>query len=411
MKLDFHVLTVFPPHNVNRDEDGRPKTALFGGVLRGRISSQAKKRAIRFSSHFRDLQRATRTREAGVKTYLELERLGVGDEVVRVLAARAVNHALGGGGKVPDLKAAKELIDKPEKGRLEQAVADHGLDEAAARRHVLLRALRSDQGLVVSVRELAALDAWVADLAEACRDGGKEAQKETEARCKAICDGGLLRPDDLDDDTALFGRMVAAKPDLNVEAACAVSHAITTHRFTVEGDYFSAGEELNALGETGAAITSYAFFGGGVYYQHAVLDVAHLRQALGDAARVRAAVRGFLDGLLFAQPTGKRNAFASDVVPAYVLCGRGTAPSFNAMLAFLKPVAPEDGDGDLLRASADALRGYHDATRAAYGLDTEVCVFPAAPSLRTGNAPATPEVWEAADLHAFVDEAVTRAAA
>ena len=30
MKLQFHLLTAFPPHNVNRDEDGRPKTALLG---------------------------------------------------------------------------------------------------------------------------------------------------------------------------------------------------------------------------------------------------------------------------------------------------------------------------------------------------------------------------------------------
>lgn len=37
--IQFHVLTAFPPHNVNRDEDGRPKTCTLGGSLRGRISS------------------------------------------------------------------------------------------------------------------------------------------------------------------------------------------------------------------------------------------------------------------------------------------------------------------------------------------------------------------------------------
>lgn len=109
MKLDFHVLTVFPPHNVNRDEDGRPKTAMFGGVQRGRISSQAKKHAIRISPHFEDLQRATRTREAGVKVYMALQKKGVEDEVIRVMAALTVNHALGGAAPPQTLRRRKIL--------------------------------------------------------------------------------------------------------------------------------------------------------------------------------------------------------------------------------------------------------------------------------------------------------------
>ena len=52
MFLQFHMLTAFPPHNVNRDEDGRPKTVRYGDVQRGRISSQARKRAIRMAGQF-----------------------------------------------------------------------------------------------------------------------------------------------------------------------------------------------------------------------------------------------------------------------------------------------------------------------------------------------------------------------
>src|SRR4051794_20988492 len=72
MFLQFHLLTAFPPHNVNRDEDGRPKTVAFGGALRGRISSQAKKRALRYAPHFENLQRSVRTREAGVFAFVSL---------------------------------------------------------------------------------------------------------------------------------------------------------------------------------------------------------------------------------------------------------------------------------------------------------------------------------------------------
>lgn len=45
--VDIHVLQTLPPSNPNRDDTGAPKTAIFGGVRRMRISSQAIKRAVR----------------------------------------------------------------------------------------------------------------------------------------------------------------------------------------------------------------------------------------------------------------------------------------------------------------------------------------------------------------------------
>lgn len=45
--VDFHVLQTVPPSCVNRDDTGSPKTALYGGATRARVSSQAWKRAMR----------------------------------------------------------------------------------------------------------------------------------------------------------------------------------------------------------------------------------------------------------------------------------------------------------------------------------------------------------------------------
>ena len=48
MKLiELHILQSFPVSCLNRDDVGAPKTAVFGGVNRARISSQCLKRAIR----------------------------------------------------------------------------------------------------------------------------------------------------------------------------------------------------------------------------------------------------------------------------------------------------------------------------------------------------------------------------
>ena len=45
--VDFHVLQTVPPSCVNRDDTGSPKTAVYGGAVRARVSSQAWKHAMR----------------------------------------------------------------------------------------------------------------------------------------------------------------------------------------------------------------------------------------------------------------------------------------------------------------------------------------------------------------------------
>src|SRR3954447_14833176 len=48
MKLiELHILQSFPVSCLNRDDVGAPKTAIFGGANRARVSSQCLKRAIR----------------------------------------------------------------------------------------------------------------------------------------------------------------------------------------------------------------------------------------------------------------------------------------------------------------------------------------------------------------------------
>jgi CRISPR system Cascade subunit CasC len=411
--LQLHLLSAMPPHNVNRDEDGRPKTTVLGGALRGRISSQAKKRALRFAPDFPASGRALRTREVGIETFLALRDAGV-DEASAIRAAIAVNIALGAGDGAtkiakakPDAASVKKLLDRAEKiasGNAadldpeEAAAVREGLERGEARRAALLRLLRSSQGLVVGTREHAALKRKMRELATACASDAKAFTGTLEDWLGQI-QRGLLSADEIDLDTALFGRMVAAAPTFNIEAAASVSHAVTTHAFAVEGDYFSAGEELNMLGETGAAITSYAFFGSGVYYQHAVLDVGLLRQNLlpGRAeenvpALVRRATELLLDGLVFAQPKGKRHAFAADVAAGYIIADIGPGPALNLATAFLDPIRP--GPADLMVASIARLKEFHAALVEAYCLERHSLAFNAWPSARGGNAEPEGERWD-----------------
>ena len=66
--LQLHLLTAYGPSNLNRDDTGRPKSVVFGGVPRLRISSQSLKRAWRTSAVFAgklDAYLADRTQRLG----------------------------------------------------------------------------------------------------------------------------------------------------------------------------------------------------------------------------------------------------------------------------------------------------------------------------------------------------------
>lgn len=62
--IDIHVLQSVPPSNLNRDDTGSPKSAVFGGSRRVRVSSQAWKRPTRlmFNQRLDPSQVGTRTK-------------------------------------------------------------------------------------------------------------------------------------------------------------------------------------------------------------------------------------------------------------------------------------------------------------------------------------------------------------
>ncbi|MCY4643205.1 MAG: type I-E CRISPR-associated protein Cas7/Cse4/CasC, partial [Bacteriovoracales bacterium] len=81
--VQLHLLTSYPPSNLNRDDLGRPKTAIMGGVSRMRISSQSLKRAWRTSDYFQNALGdfiGQRTKIKGYKIFKTLLESGVPEE-------------------------------------------------------------------------------------------------------------------------------------------------------------------------------------------------------------------------------------------------------------------------------------------------------------------------------------------
>jgi len=312
--VQLHVLTAYPPANLNRDDTGRPKTALLGDALRLRISSQSLKRAWRTSDVFEAAigtqHLGTRTKLLGVELHRLLVQGGIADKAAREWA-RAM------AGQFGKLKADKKT-DNDEDLQIEQLAH-------------------------ISPSERSAVHA----LAAACAER-KSAPTAEELK--------LLSRPRAAVDIAMFGRMLADTPAFNQEAAVQVAHAVTVHKAAVEDDYFSAVDDLNlGLQDKGAGHIGERGYGAGLFYLYLCINRELLQENLGgDAALTRVALQGLLHAVTQVAPTGMQNSFGSRARASYLLAEKGDQQPRTLVQAFLKPVKPY-GDQSLLAQAAAAI--------------------------------------------------------
>jgi CRISPR system Cascade subunit CasC len=306
--IQLHVITSYPPSNLNRDDLGRPKTALVGGVTRLRVSSQSLKRAWRTSAAFKlalDGHVGIRTKEMGRKVFEQFVAGGIAEDHAREWA-RAIAGCFG------KLKSGDGFD-------IEQ-LAHFGPEEQRAMQELVDRLMKTQVGPTES------------DLA-------------------------LLRAPTSAADIALFGRMLAAAPSFNVEAAAQVAHAFTVHRASAEDDYFTAVDDLNRGDEdAGAAHIGEAGFGAGVYYLYVCINRDLLDANLGgDTALRNRALAALLEAIAKVSPTGKQASFASRAYASYMLAEKGSQQPRSLSLAFVKPIAGSDMIGEAITTLNDKL--------------------------------------------------------
>ena len=176
--VDFHILQTVPPSCINRDDTGSPKTAVYGGVLRARVSSQAWKHAMRAA-------------------FAENARLDVGKRTK----------------KVADLVRDQILPLAPDADA--DKLAKKALENAG---------IKSDDKGTKALFFMSTAQAKA--LAELAVEGSADKKQYRDALKAAPSM-----------DMALFGRMVADDPSLNYDAAAQVAHSISTHAVQNEYDY------------------------------------------------------------------------------------------------------------------------------------------------------------------------------
>jgi CRISPR system Cascade subunit CasC len=334
MKLiELHILQSFPVSCLNRDDVGSPKTAVFGGVNRARLSSQSLKRAIREFAQ----DNLPGARFGGQRTKLivqpladALQKHGVSDEKV------AAEHAANIADKLAKLDAKAE---PPQVGTL-TFLAPSEIDSVA---HQVAELLKTNPK-------------------------SKDYEKSLDKFCKAA---GLLDGADI----AIFGRMAASLPSLTLEGAAMFSHALSTHKSDNDLDFYSAVDDRKPKDDdAGAGMIGTLEFSSAVYYRYAALnldllaDAAHLAKLTADERRQ--VVDAFIRATLQAVPGARKNSMNAHTLPGCVLgIYKSAGQPVQLINAFEEPVRPKSG---LLAESIAKLKAHHEVLKKTWDITCEV---------------------------------------
>lgn len=279
MKIELHIIQNFAPSNLNRDDTNTPKDCEFGGVRRARISSQCIKRSIRTNEAF--IKNIIKTENTGSDMTVGIRTRLVKDQIAQYLGIR---------------------LDKDQSKKLDELIKLTVNTQVNEKTNSTNMLIHYD-------------DSEISSLARIFRkilDGTKieTAAKEFKPKSKAS-------------DIALFGRMLAENTDFNVDAACQVAHAISTHKVSMEMDFFTAIDDLKkdfSSGEAGAGMMGTIEFNSACFYRYSVIDTKQLENNLdGDKELTKKTIKAFIQSSIASIPSGKQNSMAAQNPPSFVM--------------------------------------------------------------------------------------------
>lgn len=315
MKLiELHILQSFPVSCLNRDDVGSPKSAVFGGAQRARISSQCLKRASRVLARENHAGfQGIRSRHLLLPFSQALEAEGIDAESAAKQAAELCTLFSKPDSKNPDQVTTAVYLSPGEIKQIAQAIA-----------------------------------------------GGEDAKKAIK---------NATRTDAAD--IALFGRMIANDPNLNIEGASMFSHALSTHKSSNEVDFFSAVDDRKGDAEdAGAGMIGSLEFNSATYYRYVAinLDLLASPSHLGglDENERKDILRSFIRAALTAVPNARKNSMNASTLPHEVLAIRKEkGQPLQLVNAFEHPVA-SNGKG-YAAASLEKMSQHLDSIEKTWG--------------------------------------------
>lgn len=286
--LDIHAIQTLPPSNVNRDDTGSPKTAIYGGVRRARVSSQSWKRAMR---EYFQMESAA---DLGLRSL----------NVVQYTAERIM---------AKDSSLSKDLALQ---------MADQIFNTA---------------GIKTKNQKTRALFFLGKKQADLLADAAIRGEKDKKVIKQIFCENPAV-------DIALFGRMVADDPSMNEDASAQVAHAISTHEVQTEFDFYTAVDDLSQEDNAGAGMLGTVEYNSSTLYRYANVAIHELKNQLGDKEQTIDAVKLFIQAFTNSMPTGKSNTFANQTIPSLLMINIRDDRPVNLVTAYENPVISRTGN-------------------------------------------------------------------
>ena len=372
--LELHIIQSVPVACLNRDDLNSPKTAVFGGVQRARVSSQSWKRAIREMAKEMDssLFKGNRSRRMVYELTTKLGSKGFGEDISVIIAEQVAGivETLDSKKDADGYKRIKTLMffSDAEYDAIADAITDDIIKLAEA-------VLSSSNAVEAQKESLKNIDDDKKDEQEKAKKDleNLKNQMETDNKelLKAFNDKSIraaIKSAQLKDaaDIALFGRMVANDHSLTIEAASMFSHALSTHKADNEIDFFAAVDDLQSKEESGAGMTSTLEFNSATYYRFAALNLDMLadKEHLGALTpeERQSIVQTFIEATIKAIPGARKNSMNGNTLPVYVLgVVRKKGHPVQMVNAFESPVRSSQGYAaksvELLKSEYSKLSG------------------------------------------------------
>ncbi len=323
MYLCIHALQVVPASCINRDDTGTPKTCVYGGTSRMRVSSQSWKRAAR-------MYMKNKFGDTGVRTKF----------IVDILRDRIV--------EATECKA--EEAEKFIKEKLKSGIIS---DKDDAKKTA---AFFSEQ----QIEKLSEL--LIARYNEE-NNADKKAGSSEKQFGKEVIEAVKNMPSTSE---LLFGRMFANNPDLNYDAACQVAHAFSVNEVYDEPDYFTVvGDYKRQEALAGSDYLDTKLFNSGILYRFADVNLSVGSELRKEEYKVDAAKAAsqFLEAFVVSMPSGSANAYANMTLPETVVVELRDDTPVSFAPAFVKAIE----DKDICAAAIEKMLQYEDKISRQYG--------------------------------------------
>lgn len=314
--IQYHILTTYPPSNLNRDDMGYPKSVMIGNTQRLRISSQALKYAWRNSNVF----------EEHLLGHISIRTRLLPKYLINVLVN---GYSLCNALYNSDYTPIRKKLGEKDAEKIAVAISElFGEVNKKKMQHAAL--------FVFSPHELSLIDTCIENSFTNKKDVDIKKLNDDLTNIISIYKSA---------DIAMFGRMSAKEQKFTSDAAIQVGHAFTVHACDIEDDYFTAVDDLESIEDAGSAHLDTFKFGAGIYYLYICVNrTLLLKNCNNDENLVNKILDAFTQTILTISPGAKQNSFASRAYANYVFIERGNCQPRNLANAFIKPIAPRDND-------------------------------------------------------------------